>query len=795
MKSLKSLSKLLLLAMLLLPAACFEDPKFEVAEIAVNPTALDFDKEAGEAVVKLVSNRDWTVDIESSDSDVSWLSLSDTLGAPSADSIEVAISVLPNNGVDRYATVYFRTETVYATVSVAQIGAIQKHYAPIDSVRSIYKGGNETIEGDNVLIRGTVVSNFRKSANGGLNNATSAKTLVVQDETAGISLYLVENNTSYALGDILEINVGGQELQRYNNGSLQVNNLPLENITFLRSSTVEAREITAAQLVSGDFESQYVAVPDVQVMASDMGRTFVEGDSHTSINFEAKTGEKFVLFSSQHSTFGGEAVPTGSGTLKGVAMVFGSTYQLSITSLSDYAGLTGERFDGTGGGGGTGDGKMIGDYNTWNSVGALASFLDDFSSITAAYKEYLNDNWLFWTSDGTSVNTGWKTSTYDNKQTGAVDRYIDIAPYSSTAEEVVAYALPPRVNVSAASPKQFKFSKALYYLDEDDGSRLEVVKSSDFAGDFSAATWDVVQDVSFPAGSEKNQWTDVVVDISSLSSETGICLALRYTGKGNTYRIDNVGWGDGQAAPYFSIDRTTASVPATAGTLNISVQSNVDWTAESSDNTNFRIDKTSGSGNGTVTVSYTENASESQTRSAVITFRTDDPSVSNNTLTCEITQRIVGSSERVFTSNVDITSNVNSNDYSYTYTVTTEGSDYQGLKIGSSSKPGTYTTPALPETGDMILSMFAVAWNNRPGPLTITVNGGGTINGSASATVDELVANPGTFNTTDGGTLEFTDSDYYTFKLSGITASSTLTFSTSAGNATRAVLVGVNVNK
>lgn len=527
-------------------ASCKEEKEdFGVPSIGVSTNSVSFSEAEGRQTVKILSSRDWTADITFTEEvEEPWLVVSPASGSASNDSVDVVFSVLANSAEDRYATVKFNAGAVSATVSVSQKGEIAKEYDPISGVRELYQGENVTITED-WTICGTVISNYRHANSGGLNNATSQKTVIIQDETAGISLYLAENNTDYALGDRIEVKVKDLTLQRYQDGSLQIDAVPMANITKLTAGQqVEPKAITAAELVTGDYESQYVAVSDVQIMESDLGSTFVTAGSdgekrHTSINFIAKTGERFVLFSSSYSTFGDELVPEGSGTLKGIAAVYGgSTYQISITSTDDYAGLTGERFDvsdiPT-------DGKMIGDYNTWSNVGPLASFADDFSSVSASNQEYVNDNWLFWTNDGGNVNYGFKTGTFNND----ADKYIQIAPYNATVDEVVAFALPPRADMVNADPKQFTFSKALYYQTPDD-SKMEVVVSTDFAGDFESATWTVVKDVTFPEDASINEWVDETVDLSSYSGQSSLCIALRYTGKANTYRIDNVAFGDGE---------------------------------------------------------------------------------------------------------------------------------------------------------------------------------------------------------------------------------------------------------
>lgn len=766
-------------ALLLLAVSCLKDPEYGPAKIGISKESLEFSSEAGEEQIKILSNRDWTAEIVSNEESTDWLTVSESSGTPSEDSVALTITVLPNSDEDRYATVNFRTETVYSSLRVFQKGARQKEYTPISQVRELYQGENVTITED-WTIKGTVISNYRNSEYGGLNNATSAKTMVVSDGEAGISLYLTENNTVYGVGDVLEIKLKGLELQRYNNGSLQVNALPLTNLTLLTNAPVDPVTISAADLVSGAYESMYVAVENVQVADADKGKTFVQNEKHTSINFISRTGENFVLFSSSYSTFGAETVPTGSGVLKGIAMVYGSTYQISVTSESDYAGLTGERFDG---GDIPTEGKVIGDYNTWKSVGPVTSFLDEFHSVTSGNAEYLNDNWLFYTSDGSNVNTGWKTGVYNE------DKYIQVAPYSSASDQVVAFALIPALNVAAAATKDFSFRKALYYK-EADASKMEVVVSKNFTGDFTAATWEVVKDVTFPDGAEMNTWVEENISLAAYSSETSLCVALRYTGKANTYRIDDVKFADGVAAPYFEITPLSKTLSADAGSFTISVNSNVEWSV-SSDNSAFVPAVTSGNGTAEITVNYTANNSETENRSATITVSTTDPEISEKELACEVTQKSKSASAGgEYDSNVDITSQVSSGVKAYEADVVVGGTTYKGLKLGTSSVGGSYTTTALPHQGDRSLSLYAVAWNGKSCALTITVNGGGTIDGKSSVTVD-LVANAGA-NNNSPFTIEFGENDFYTFSLKGITASSTLTFST-PDSAPRGILLGVNM--
>jgi peptide chain release factor 1 len=109
------------------------------------------------------------------------------------------------------------------------------------------------------------------------------------------------------------------------------------------TKTINAVPITAAQLLTGNYESMYVAVSNVQVVNADLSKT-VGGAAHTSINMESNNGESFVMFTASYAAFKTDNVPQGSGVLKGIASVNNTVYQVMPRAASDYAGMTNARF-------------------------------------------------------------------------------------------------------------------------------------------------------------------------------------------------------------------------------------------------------------------------------------------------------------------------------------------------------------------------------------------------------------------------------------------------------------------
>ena len=126
-----------------------------------------------------------------------------------------------------------------------------------------------------------------------------------------------------------------------------------------------------------------------------------------------------------------------------------------------------------------------------------------------------------------------------------------------------------------------------------------------------------------------------------------------------------------------------------------------------------------------------------------------------------------------------------------------ETTEYTFLKLAKSKTSGVYTTPVLGVTGDKKLSFYAVGWTGVPSKVYVRVNNGGSV---TPASVD-VAANSGFAGSTNTYTMTLSDTDYYTFELKGLTATSTLTISTSATfeagadstNKSRAGVIGLQI--
>lgn len=145
-----------------------------------------------------------------------------------------------------------------------------------------------------------------------------------------------------------------------------------------------------------------------------------------------------------------------------------------------------------------------------------------------------------------------------------------------------------------------------------------------------------------------------------------------------------------------------------------------------------------------------------------------------------------------------IPSSSSSTDRYYPSNSTIDGEPATGFKLGTSSLTGVFTSTPLGVTGDKKLSFYAVGWTGRTATVYIRVNNGGGVSGTNNHAVTASAGAAGTGN--DFTFTDIGDDDYYTVSLTGLTAASTVTISTSPAFAAasdtstgRAIVLGIQV--
>ena len=652
--NLLSLLSLFIIAVTLF--SCENDETLQEA-ISLSEAEISFAPGASSATVEVTSNTEWTASVFDAGENHDWITVSPASGSFDGT---ITISVAENGTEPRSAVVRVFSKHKVASVEITQDAAdAPDQDSPIADLRARYQGEDIVIDED-LVIEAVIISDYRNAENGGIGNSTSLKSIVISDGISGIQLRCTEDNMEFAKNYKVSISLKGSTLSSYS-GALQISNLPLSAITKIGTEVLEPVEITAAELVSGEYESMYVAVSDVQVAEADMGKNFGSASGHTSINFVAETGETFVIFTSSYATFIDTPVPTGSGVLKGIATRFNETIQISLTSMDDVAGLTGERFEVDGG-------AEVKDIAYVRSLytGSNTTITENIAIEGIVISDFRRD-----TEGGLNNYTSARAMVVSD-QTGGIQIFC--------ATENSGFARGDKVRIllkdqelsvhtagSALQLNNLPLDNITRISEGEAVTAKEITAAELLSGDYESM-YVKVKDVQVAV--EDLAKTFVVSDAHTsikIVAETGESFDLfssRYSVFGNeqvpqgsgslsgiaginngryqliiSSRSDYAGMTGArfESAPTFSIEGSGVSVSGDAGSIKIILAANVEWNAVSS-STDFTLSQSSGSEGAVITVSYTDNPSSTESRSATITFTTENAEIEDKTLTFEITQ-------------------------------------------------------------------------------------------------------------------------------------------------------------
>lgn len=295
--------------------------------------------------VTVTSNRDWEIEKK-----VEWIHVNPESGSASDAPQTVDIYVDSNeDGIARNAKITFKAGVVNKEVTISQEGK-EVEYTDIADIRAL--GASSTKIEDGTYIKGIVISDQK-----GLNNLSSNKSIYLQDGSAGIQLFCAANvHEDYVRGDEVTVDISGLMVSQYGQALQIVEGVDAEGRTIgvpvarlskvSSGNAITAKEITMEQLLSYEFEGQYVSISSpVQVVDADLEKTFVVGGKATSIKFTDAEGYTFEVRTSQYAKFKDEQVPQGSGILKGIASRYNNTAQVVFSTADDWTALTGARFE------------------------------------------------------------------------------------------------------------------------------------------------------------------------------------------------------------------------------------------------------------------------------------------------------------------------------------------------------------------------------------------------------------------------------------------------------------------
>ena len=253
----------------------------------------------------------------------------------------------------------------------------------------------------------------------------------------------------------------------------------------------------------------------------------------------------------------------------------------------------------------------------------------------------------------------------------------------------------------------------------------------------------------------------------------------KYSVYNNSPQVKNAVYVSHVPAPFVFAE--AAAIEADVVEVSISVESNVAWTV-SCDAAWVKSYSKSGTDNSDIDIEVEANTT---TDNRVATFTISGEGVADFTVT--LTQYGAGASDTkgTYTSEAFFKGGTDGGK-SYQEKVNVGGTQYDCLKLGTSSAIGKYTTKAVGESGDMTLSFYAVGWNGKTSKLNVYVDGvkvGETLT---------LKSNSGAANNAPYTITPSDTTDYYSISVPGITETSKITFETVSG-ATRAIIFGVQL--
>ena len=574
--------------------------------IELSTQTLDFEKDGGSQTIKLTATRDWNVT-----NIPDWIAVDPKAGKP-AEGKDVTITVLENTGMDRSEAIKFTIGFDTKTLTINQKGAGSASYTSIKDVRE--KGAGAKLE-ENTVVCGVVISSKD------LNNFTSGKILVLQDETAGIELFLSAKH-SFARGDKVVVDLSGVSLSEYN-GLLQINGIDLGKVTKISSgNAVEAKKVNIDDFMANKYESQYVAISDVQVSESDLSKKWYYGtQSGANITLVTKDGKNIIVRSSQYSSFKDETVPQGSGEIKGIAAIYGSDMQLIFSDASDWSGLTGARF--------TVEAGPAKDMTIAEAVAAAENTIVNLNGLVAgAYKNgfMLTDNTgsiLIFEKDKCSAKVGDKV-----KVTGTKAVYSNLSQIVSSDAQTLEIEV-----VSSNNEVTYPEAKVL------DGAAFDNYSAK--TNEYISYTGTVVKNNNYynieVAGATARKGSlQYIPDSFGADALVGkqVVVTGYFTGLAASSAIVNtmVTSLNESSASFLSVSPLSISAKAGDTSASFNVNGNVKWTV-SSDNAAYTVSPASGEGAGVVTVKFAANETEKDVTVKLTVSTTEEVATKSYTVT------------------------------------------------------------------------------------------------------------------------------------------------------------------
>lgn len=730
-----------------------------------------------EQTVEVVAKGDWEITF-ANESDATWCTPSPMNGTSGTTQVSFTLGQAP---AERQATLTLTAVgfvegipvTKKASIIVKQNAggttAITTNVKAVRDQLTFEQTGKEITE--SLVLTGIVVSDYVG------NNINNHQIMVTDNTTepgAGLMIrfkgYVGDSGTDYNLtrGSIVSLDLKGGTAQSWY-GTYQVQfstSDPEVKILDANDNTPEAIEVSdPSKLI--DYQSQYVKVYSQPVESIRGEKYYNVSSGYANQTFQTKDGSTFLLSFNSYSKDWASTIeiPAKAGYVKGCVSLNNNAGNISPRNADDLAGMTDDLFTVE-----TPEPEKTtiaqitaaGQYEI-EAATVVATYTGGFvmSDETASILVFLGYGAENIPAVGDVVSVSGSVTSY-----GDALQFAEGSSVTKTGTATVEYPNPTEItesNIGGLMEKPVvtyvKMTGTLsvsgnYY-------NIKFTFDSNYTGsisgpnaDLNAGSYDgqmiTVEGYFVNNGSKNGGGKYFTVVATKITPDTSNPI-VTFTTQPTTFAASNP---EPQTLTY-----TVTNVEASA----------VEFAVEGTNADKFTAEK---SGETVVVKAVGDNTTDAAYTATLVA------KVNGETLaSVDLKQNGAGgSTAKGFESMAQFISDGTSNPGSLGDETTANGETASGFKLGTSSKSGAFESAAVGVTGDKTLGFYAVAWKGKKATLYIKVNNGGTINGTSTF---ELNANDGASGNAPFTLQELGDNDYYTVSISGLTAESTISFSTS----------------
>lgn len=293
--------------------------------------------------LKIDTNRKWSVLI--SEDAKEWIAVTPDKGPEGKHSFQ--LHVLKNESESpREGTITIVASTERFAYSVQQKGStgipIQYvSFAELSEMAKDYDQNGKVIEQD-LKIRATITTHH----SGG--NFVFQNFYYMQDEAGnGLVITLGKSDAPMAFGTHFTASLKGSKLKNFN-GTIQVESKG-SDVVILENKPVAPKKVTIKDILAGKCINQFVTLEGVQFETYE-GKTYYQGSYsfNRDNKIQDKQGNVLPVEFYKNCTFGSISLPSGSGSITGIATYSkstnGQTFHNIRPSVQEDINFKGERF-------------------------------------------------------------------------------------------------------------------------------------------------------------------------------------------------------------------------------------------------------------------------------------------------------------------------------------------------------------------------------------------------------------------------------------------------------------------